>query len=128
MNEFIASYISEHLYTIWDYKMQMRPYPTLGAPNCIPSAFALIAYSTFPAHSPIIGTFKELVHLRVELLYAAPDVDGHHLRRLPEPINQPWSLSVNTLMKMGTQNLLDMGYYDQGLFAGEDGAVSYRCL
>lgn len=60
--------------------------------------------------------------------YPSPVVYRHHIRRLSTPVHKPWSLSFKTLMKMGTHNKLDMDFYDEGIFAGEEGAVSDRWL
>jgi hypothetical protein len=128
MNGFITSYISNHLYGIWDYKMLMTPHPTLGAPNCTHVALCLISDFTFPQGSPIIDSYTRMAREYLAMHYPSPVVYGHHIHRLPTPIHKPWSLSVKTLMKMGTHNKLDMYFYEEGIFAGEEGAVSDRCL
>ena len=128
MNGFIMSYITNHLYGIWDYKMLMMPHPILGAPNCNPMSLCLISDFTFPHGSPIIASYTRMARECIAMNYPSPVVYGHHIHRLPTPVHKPWNLSFNTLMKMGTHNKLDMNFYHEGIFAGEEGAISDRCL
>jgi len=124
MNSFIITYIANNLYGIWCYKVSSPCHLTLGAPNCTPFAFCAIGEKTFLKGNTITASVADMAREGREMPYASCDVYNHRIHRLPVPVNKPWSVSTKMLMKMGTQNLLDMGFYDEDLFAEVEGAVS----